>query len=474
MKIFISNPPFISSFNRQVRWSAKTSGGLHPPIYLAYAAAMLAKKHEVMLRDSVAEKDDHMKFIAEVKKFEPGLVVMETSTPSVFNEKKLIGLLRKAVPEAKIVLTGSHASAMPKETLLECLPDIVCIGEYDITLFEMANRIEEGASLAKVDGVAFRQGTKVTINKRRDLVKNLDALPWPMREALPTGAYSDTLLITPFTFVISGRGCPYYCTYCNWPSTMFGHGLRMRDPGMVVDEVEYCVHRFGLRSFKFFDDTFTVNKDHVKAICAELKRRRIKTPWICNARVDTLDLETMKVMKDAGCYLFKVGIESGVQETLDWVKKGTTLEQTRKFFRNTKKAGIKTFGSVIIGYPQDTRESIEQTFNFVKEVAPDMVQFVIMQPLPGTELYEWMGKHGMLPKGNSWDEYLTDEGYVNIVFEHPNFSQDELREICSKLWKGYYMRPGYIAKRAVRGITSREELKRNVKGFNKIFRYGKT
>jgi radical SAM superfamily enzyme YgiQ (UPF0313 family) len=447
MKIFVSNPPFISSFNRQVRWSAKTSGGLHPPIYLAYAAAMLAKKHKVMLRDSIAEKDDRAKFLLEIKRFGPDLIVMETSTPSVLNEKKLIKMIRKFIPKAKIALMGSHASAMPRETLLECRPDMVCIGEYDMTLFELAGAIEEGRSLAGIEGIAFRRGASVIINKRRGLIEDLDSLPWPMREALPTGAYSDTLLITPFTFVISGRGCPYYCTYCNWPSTMFGHNLRLRSPAKVVDEVEY------------------------RAVCEGLIKRKIKTPWICNARVDTLDLETMKFMRKAGCYLFKVGIESGVQETLDWARKGTTLEQARGFFSNAKKAGIRTFGSVIIGYPHDTRESIEQTFNFVKEIAPDMVQFVILQPLPGTELYVWMKKNGMLPAKSDWSDYLTDEGYVNIVFEHPNFSQDELREICSRLWKGYYMRPGYIARRAVRGIVSKEELKRNVKGVGKIFRY---
>lgn len=467
MRIFISNPPFIRHFNRQVRWSAKTSGGLHPPIYLAYAAAALEKAgFEVRLEDAIAEGRTHQQFLQDIREFNPALIIMETSTASIMNDSKLAEKIKEE-RDTPLVFTGSHASAMPERTLKESRADIVCIGEYDQTLPELARAIQDRKPLNGIKGTAFKDGSKIVVNEKRPLIQDLDSLPLPLRDQLPTNAYSDTLLTTPFTFIVTARGCPYQCIYCNWPSTMFGRRIRKRDPKKVVDEVEHCIKRYKLKSFKFFDDTFTCDKRHVKAVCDELIKRGIKTPWICNARVDTLDEETMRLMRKSGCYLFKIGVESGNQEILDWTKKGTNLEQVRSFFKLMKKTRIQSFASFMIGYPQETKETIKQTFQLAKEIQPDMCQFVILQPLPGTELWDWMQERGMIPKKLDWSSYMTGEGYVDLVFKHPRFSQDELHKICSKLWSGYYMRPKYILKR----LAKPGEWKRNIKGVKKIFRY---
>lgn len=472
MRIFIANPPFFRSFNRQVRWAAKTSGGLHPPIYLAYAAAVLAKSHQVKLVDGVALDMSREAFLKEAAAFNPDLVVMETSTPSIVNDSALAQEMKK-VKDVPVAFTGSHVSALPERTLRETPADFAAIGEYDHTLRELAETLEGKGDLSRVNGIAYKDKGQIRVNPRRELIKNLDEIPWPLREQLPNERYSDTLMTSPLTFIVSARGCPYQCTYCSWPSTMFGHPLRERDPMNVVDEIEFCVKKYRLKSFKIFDDTFTANKPRVKAICNELIKRKVVTPWICNARVDNLDEETMRLMKKAGCYLFKLGLESGNQDILDWVKKGTKIQQIRDFVKTAKKVGISTFGSFMIGYPMETEETIRQTFELAKSVEPDMVQFVILQPLPGTELWGWMERNQMIPKDVKWDNYITKEGYVDLVFKHPKFSQDELREICHRLWKGYYLRKGYIARRALKGLRSPREIKRNVAGVKKIFRYKK-
>lgn len=908
MRIFISNPPFIRHFNRQVRWAARTSGGLHPPIYLAYAAATLKKAgFEVKLEDAVAEGRTHRQFLQDIMDFNPDLIVMETSTASIVNDSKLAGKIKQE-RETPLVFTGPHASALPERTLRESKADIVCMGEYDETLPELAKTIKNKGDLKKVRGIAFKKGKKILVNDKRPLIEDLDSLPWPLRDQLPTQAYSDTLLTAPFTFIITARGCPYQCNYCAWPATMFGHKIRKRDPKKIADEVEYCIKRYKLKSYKFWDDslppeeeiccfingeikrlkigdvvdtalnesnrvrrvsgreitnknprnikvfafhpktlkvkpypitgfirhktskilyelslcggkkvkvseghsvfsinrssgdiisvkvkdlkkgdflvtssniqlsntstpkiyfknreipfdneimwllgamlgdgsvarnsatrhwitlsmgksknehalklfseyfgiqgrnrkdprygnwtlyiydnelwklfanvfgiqspasnkrmppfiynqpkekiisflkgyyesdgsfdkkgnyicwvtsskelakdlnllllmlgerstlyarthtrngkiflnyctkvfvktinelegknirrcrdspfggillnitnetesslfspqlksyyknyngnpshiviervlkklknrksksidklkkilnsdigferiysierlnkspkylydievhpneevdnflsgtgiflhnTFTCDKSHVRAVCEELIRRGIKTPWICNARVDTLDLETMQLMKKSGCYLFKIGVESGDQEILDWIKKGTKLGQIRSFFKLMKRLGIQSFASFMVGYPQETPETIEQTFELAKEIQPDMCQFVILQPLPGTELWDWMQGKGMIPRDLDWGSYMTSEGYVDLVFRHPRFSQGELRRICSKLWSGYYLRPGYIMKR----LAKPGEFRKNIQGIKKIFRY---
>lgn len=471
MRIFVANPPFLKNFNRQVRWSAKTSGAIHPPIYLAYAAALLKNAgHEVKLKDAIAEGQTHGEFVKEVKGYNPNIIVLETSTPSIINDSRIVEQIKKE-NDATVVFTGSHVSALPERTLRESEADVVCIGEYDCTLVDLAEAVEKNIGFGDVKGIAYKDNGSVHINQPQELIDNLDAFPRPLRDQLPISAYSDTLLTSPFTFIVSARGCPYRCNYCNWPNTMYGHKIRTRNPIKVVDEVEYCIKEYNLKSFKFFDDTFTHNKNRVKTICNELIKRKIDTPWICNARPDTLDEETMRLMKKAGCYLFKVGVESGDQEILNWIKKGTTLKHIREFFKLTKKVGIQTFGSFMIGYPQETKETIKKTFDFAKEIEPDMVQFVILQPLPGTGIYEWMKSEKMIPENLQWNKYITEEGYVDLVFKHPQFSQKELRSICSDFWKNYYIRPRYIGKRLVKSLTSLGEMKRSISGVRKIFRY---
>lgn len=476
MKICLVNPPFIAHYNRQVRWSAKTSGGLHPPVYLAYAASNLKKHgHEVKLIDAVAEEMGRDAFVDAVKGFGPDILIMEVGTPSIINDSELASIIKKEVKGVKIAFTGAHVSALPEETMSGSEADFVLKGEYDETVVELADALKNKKPLEEVDGIFYRKGKEVKSTKPRKHIEKLDSLPWPMYEQLPVRKYKDTLLYDPFVFVVSGRGCLAHCTFCQWPQLMYGHKDRRRDPKDVVDEVEHWVKKYRLKSFKFFDDTFTFNKDYVKEVCRELIKRRINTPWICNARADgVLDEETLRLMKRAGCMLFKIGVESGNQEILDWVKKGTNVQGIKKFFRMTNKVGIKTFASFMIGFPQETRETIDQTFQLAKDIKPTMVQFVIVQPLPGTELYRQMADKGVIPKNLDWSKYITKEGYVDLAFEHPTFSQEELRGIVSKMWSGYFLRPEYMIRRFMTGIKQPKEMAKNMSGMKKIFRYRKS
>jgi len=419
--------------------------------------------------DCIASEVGREKFYRYVKKHSPDFLIMDTSTPSILNDINIAKEVKERV-DTKIILVGPHVSTLPKETFgMAPWIDYIAMAEYDYTLPEIID--SNGKQLKNIKGIAFKSDKKVIKTKRRDPIKNLDDLPYPDRDQLPIEKYRDTLLTPPFTFLISGRGCPYLCNYCLWPQVMFGRTLRLRNPIKVVDEVEYCVSRYNLKTYKFFDDTFTIVKERVKKICQELIKRDINTPWICNARVDTLDKESMEIMKKSGCYLFKVGVESGSQKLLDIIKKGTTIRQIKNFFKNTKEVGIKTFASFMIGLPGETRETIRNTINLAKEIEPDMVQFVILSPLPGTEMFDYMVKEGWVSFPIDWSEYITDEGYVNIVFKHPNFSEDELRNICGELWREFYLRPKFVLNRVKKGLTDFGEFRRNITGIKKVFRY---
>jgi radical SAM superfamily enzyme YgiQ (UPF0313 family) len=471
MKIFITNPPFFKNFNRQVRWSAKTSGGIHPPVYLAYAAAILEKNHDVKLLDAIASNTAIEDFYKMIDKQKPDFVIMDTSTPSILNDMNIAKKIKENRPDIKIVLVGPHVSAMPENTMkIAPWVDFLTIGEYDYTLPALIENSEK-SNLDAIDGIVYRDNKKIVITKNRKLIENLDDLPYPDRDQLPIDKYRDTLLTPPFTFIISGRGCPFRCTFCLWPQVMYGRKLRLRNEKKVVDEVEYCINRYNLKTFKFFDDTFTVMKDRVNKICQELIKRKIKTPWICNARVDTLDKETMQTMKKSGCYLFKVGVESGSQKILDDIRKDTKIEQIKNFFKLTKEVGIKTFASFMIGLPNDTEETIRATIDLAKTIEPDMAQFVILSPLPGTEMFNDIMKRGWIEFPIKWDDYLMEQGYINVVFKHPRFSEEELKDICGKMWKEFYLRPKFVVRRIKKGISDPSELKRNIMGIKKVFRY---
>jgi len=472
MKIFITNPPFFKNFNRQVRWSAKTSGGIHPPIYLAYAAAVLEKNHDVKLLDAIASDVSTEEFYRMINKQNPDFVIMDTSTPSILNDISIAKKIKEKNPDVKIILVGPHVSAMPENTM-KIAPwiDFLTIGEYDYTLPDLIENLEKKGNLKNVEGIFYRDGKKLIKTKLRKLIDNLDELPYPDRDQLPVDKYRDTLLTPPFTFIISSRGCPFRCTFCLWPQVMYGRKLRLRNYEKVVDEVEYCINRYNLKTFKLFDDTFTVVKERVNKICQELIKRKIKTPWICNARADTLNKETMQTMKKSGCYLFKIGVESGSQKLLDEIGKGTKIEQIKRFFKLTKEIDIKTFASFMVGLPNDTEETIRATINLAKTIEPDMAQFVILSPLPGTKMFKDMIKKGWIDFPIKWNNYLMEQGYINVVFKHPRFSEEELKDICGKMWKEFYLRPRFIARRIKKGLIDSSELKRNIIGIKKVFRY---
>jgi len=456
---------------REVRWSAKTSGALHPPIYLAYAASVLKKDHNVKLMDCVAMELEKKDFYNRVKKYKPDFLVMDTSTPSIINDIDIAKKI-KEITNTKIILVGPHVSALPQQTFeMGQWIDYIAMGEYDYTLPELIKKSGKNKSLKNVKGISYQSNGKIVVTKRREPIQNLDELPWPDRNQLPIDKYKDTLLTDPFTFIVTARGCPCLCNYCLWPQVMFYRKLRTRNPTDVVDEVEHCISKYNLKSYKFFDDTFTIDKKRVKQICEDIIDRGIDKPWICNARVNNLDKETMKIMKKAGCNLFKIGVETGTQKLLNVIKKGTTIQQIEKFFKLTKEVGIKTFGSFMVGLPGETKQTIRNTINLAKKIEPDMAQFIILSPLPGTEMFDYMTKNRWISFPIDWSDYVTEEGFVNIVFKHPNFPEDELRDICGQMWKEFYLRPKFIFNRIKKSLTDFNEFKRSVTGVRKVFRY---
>jgi len=468
VNILFLNPPFRGTFNREVRFQAVSpQKALHPPIMLAYAAAVCEKEgHKVDVIDAPALEIGENEVMKRIAKFRPDFAVMLTSTASVISDGKIAEKIAKRTG-AKTVAVGVHATAVPDDTLGRGF-DIVARGEYEYTVKELA----QGTPLPKVLGISYRKGKKVLGNAPRPLIRDLDELPFPLRKYLPNEKYYSALYKNPFTFMLAGRGCPHQCIFCATPQLMSGRGYRMRSVGNVVDEMEYLEKNFRFKSVLFNDDTLNVNKKYILELCREIKGRGIKIPWIAYSRVDSVDLEIAKAMKGAGCFLVKVGFESGNPQILKNMKKGAraTVEQAKEAAKLFRDAGIQVHGTFVFGMPGETKDTIRQTIDFAKGLDLDFVQFSIAQAYPGTEFYEYLKKNNYL-RYKTWEDYLDDCGCIKPMFEYPNLSIPEMEKGIKTAYREYYLRPRYIAKAIRQRLTNWELFKTSLRSGITLIRY---
>jgi len=450
MRILLVNPPFKFKLSRASRWPEFTkSGTLYYPIWLAYAAGVLMKKgHNVLLLDALAKGWDFEETLIKIKEFKPDLVVVDSSTPSINNDVQFVDDVKKNLPNVKIVLVGTHPSALPEETFaMSASIDFIARHEYDYTLRDLATAIENKKGLQKILGLSYREFSHVYNNPDRSLIQNLDELPFVSevyKKFLDAGDYRYALARHPMIQVMSSRGCPNMCTFCSLPQTFMGRKFRARSPENFVGELEWIAKNMPeIKEIFIEDDTFTVSKQRVLDICDLIDQRHLNIVWSVNARAD-IPFDVLKRMKEAGCRMLIVGYESGSDEILKNIKKGMTVKLAAIFTRNAKRAGLKIFGCFMIGLPGDNKETIDQTFKFAKKLNPDMVFFQQAVPFPGTEFYEWVKSNRFLTS-NKWSDWLDDQGRLNYLVSYPDLSNHEMRELRDKLMIKFYSSPKWIA-----------------------------
>ena len=448
MKIYMLNPPFVTRYSRNSRWAARCRGGaLYYPIWLSYTTGVLEKEdHRVRLVDAPAWNWDLGDVKDDIKKFEPDLLVAESNFQSLTNDVKVTNEMKKEV-EAVSVLVGPPASQFP-ERILGAGADIVARFEYDITIKDVAETIEEGTSLEAIKGISYTENGRIIHNPNREFISSeeLDEVPFVSKvykEHLNIKDYFLGHTLYPMVQIFTGRGCPNQCIFCSWPKTLMGRKHRVRSVENVVDEFKFVVNKIPeIKEIFIEDDTFTINKKRIKEICEEIKRSKLNVTWSCNARAN-LDYETMKAMKDAGCRLLDVGYESGNDEILKNIKKGITTEESRRFTKDAKKAGLMILADFIFGMPGETKETAGKTVSFVKEVKPNIAQFAVATPIPGTEFYDWVKENGFLLVDNL-EESLDEEGFQKCIISYPEFTKEDIENYVDTALKEYYLNPSYI------------------------------
>ena len=476
MKVLLLNPPFLKKFSRPQRSPAVTkSGTVYFPMWLSYAAGVLMENgFEVDLIDAPANDQNMDDVVERVKKFQPDFIVVDTSTPSIYNDTAIAVGLKDICPSSFIVLVGTHVSALPDKTLgINNKIDAIARHEYDYTLLELAKTLKESGDIGNVKGISFRNGSGITHTPDRLYVENLDELPFVSKvykKFLKIENYFNPNALYPMVTITTSRGCPFQCTFCVYPQTLMGRRFRLRSIKNVVDEIEYIAENFPQAKAIFFeDDTLTVNKARCIELSELIIKKGIKISWTANARVG-LDLNTMKKMKEAGCRSFCVGFESGSQIILDNMKKNIKLEGMFEFMKNAKKAGILIHGCFMAGLPGETKETMEETIKLAKELNPDTVQFYPVMVYPGTEAYEWYKQKGYLVT-EDFSKWLTPSGLHNTVIRTKELSSDELVRFCDSARRKFYLRPHYLLYKLGQMILRPREIKRTLKSTKTFSKY---
>src|SRR5947209_11011365 len=461
LKTLFLQPPSFDKFDggASSRWPAtREIESYWYPVWLAYPAGMLegsrlldAPPHHISVEETIEIGKDYE------------FLVLATSTVGFEVDKKLAVMMKEANPKLKICFVGPPVTIHPERALNECaVIDFTVRREYDYATVEFAN----GKPLDEILGISFRKDGKLVHTPDRPQVDNLDALPDVTsfyKRDLDVTKYNVPFLLHPFVSLYTTRGCPALCTFCLWPQTLSGHAWRKRSTDRVAAEMAKAKEYWpNVKEFFFDDDTFNIQKARTIELCSKLKPLNIT--WSCTSRVTT-DYDTLKAMREAGCRLLIVGFESGDPQILKNIKKGATVERAKDFARDAHKLGLTIHGDFILGLPGETKETIERTIQFAKDLDCETIQVSLAHAYPGTELYDFAKQNGFILHEKAMAD---DGGHQLAMIEYPNLPRDYALDAVHRFYDEYYFRPRAIwriVKRAMRNSNDRKRLYTEAKEF---------
>ncbi len=403
-----------------------------PPLGLGYIVAYL-RSHGISaeLVDCTFMKQEEA--LEKVRRTSPRIIGIQAMFSMKDKALEFAKLLRK---DCELLVAGGPLATSNPEEFIQSF-DVVAIGEGEQTMLEIVQAVESHSNFGDVKGITFRDKEKVIVTPPRDFIEDLDAIPFPAREQFNNKGYmkhySSNFGYTT-TALITSRGCPFECDFCSRP--IFGNTFRSRSANNIAQEVEE-VERLGYERVWFADDCFTLNRVRLIEICDELIHRKIKIGWECLSRVDTVDSDIARKMKEAGCVRVFFGIESGNDTILKIMKKQATVKQARKAVNIFKQSGIQVGAFFILGYPGETEETILDSVNFASSLPLDYLSFTFPYPIPGTPLFERVRKTMI---SGEWQEPKKFSLIKHkLLFDSP-FSETKLRFALFKGMSQFYIR----------------------------------
>lgn len=462
MDLLLLNPP--QSFRAGNIWRGVM--GTTPPLGVALLAAVAARSgHEVAVLDANAQRLDAAGLVRRLEGLrgegsEPAWIGV-TATTNIFPVAlEAAGLARSVFPGARVVMGGVHPTVLPDEALASPAVDVVARGEGEESLVQLL----AAGGPAGIRGLSWKDGERLVHEADRAAPVNMDDLPLPAYHLLPMSLYRPSLgsyRRLPAVGTVISRGCPGKCTFC------YGHHLgrvtRHRPVASVLEEIRLLQADFGIREIAFYDDTFTARKGYVADLCQAILSAGLDLSWSCFSRVDCVSEELLGLMRRAGCHQICYGIESGSEEILRAIGKSLSLERAREAIRWTRRAGMETRATFMLGNPGETRATMEKTLRTAMDLDPDIALFNITTPFPGTEMFAWAQREGLLLT-TDWARYDLSQPVMRL----PTVSDGELQEFYRLCHRRFYGRPGYLVGRLLRMRTP-EDVKVNWRAFRSVF-----
>ncbi|MBN2053968.1 radical SAM protein [bacterium] len=442
MRILLLNPTIRSGepIVRAERCQSKLISGIWPPIVLAYLAAILRRAdRRISILDAVIEGMPFEAMIRWIIRDKPDWLIVQNTTPTLPDDLVMARLVKDHLPDIHISFFGLHATARPGDVLQGGVVDTAMLGEPETTAADLAAALDGAVSPTLVPGLACMDGNNVHRTPRRPPIQDLDALPWPDRDLLANDRYLIPTTRRPFTLVKTSRGCPHQCSFCT-AATFFGSRWRSRNPREVYDEMCLVHDRYGIRDIVLHADTFNHDRDTCMELLDLIRTGSRQFRWMSNTRVDTLDETMVRAMKDSGCWLVTMGVESGDDAILLHNGKRATSLQARTAIALLKRHGIRVIAYFLLGLPGETRETAEKTMRFALETEPDYAHFYVVTPFPGTVLFSRAAAAGWLTS-RDWRRYYHG---VSDVLSYPHLSARDLTGLSRRYYRKFYFRPSRI------------------------------
>jgi radical SAM superfamily enzyme YgiQ (UPF0313 family) len=404
------------------------------PLGLLYIGGVLEHNgHEIQVLDLLVTRYSREKIRDKINEYQPDIIGTTSVTLNYPIASDILKYCKSVDKDIITIIGGPHVTFCPVETLTEApWIDIVVRGEGEQTMLDIVG----GKKLADIDGIAYRDkndGIRLTAERR--LMENLDELPLPARHLFPLSRYH--VLDTSCT-VITSRGCPFSCIFCVG-SRMGGRRMRYRNPKLVLDEIEKGL-ALGFKEVDLEDDLLTVNHKHLFAICDGITERGLKFNWRAFSRVDTVNMEVLRKMKQAGCIGLLYGVESGNQEILDRIKKKITLEKVKEAAKMANAVGIDVQATFILGLPGESKETLAQTLEFAQGL--DVFYGVhVLSPFPGTEVREKAKEYGIEILTNDWSKYDCNRPITRTKDASP----EDITAFLYRYYRGLRLTPDDLA-----------------------------
>jgi anaerobic magnesium-protoporphyrin IX monomethyl ester cyclase len=400
------------------------------PLGILYLAAVLLKAgHEVKVIDP--NIDDSVSTIADsVLLFKPDLIGISATTAQIENGIDIAACIKEKNHFIPIIIGGAHATVCSKDVLMKPPVDYVAIGEGEHIIINLVNALQLKTPIDQVRGIGYKKNGEAIFTHREPLIENLDEIPFPARELLNSRYYYAPPRIRGIwtkatATVMASRGCPFKCIWCS-SHTVFGYKVRYRSPENVLAELQHLIDEFNIDSIYFIDDTFTLNPKYVEKVCNLIIEKKWKDlKWGCQARVDTVSEDMLKLMKKAGCIQLDFGVESGSPKILANLKKQIDIDAIKKAFMICHKVGMNAFASFMIGTPGENIDDIIMTKQLIREIKPDYCEFFYATPYPGTEFYDLVVERGALPKNASFIDWYASK-QVDRPKIHLDSSEDDI------------------------------------------------